>query len=439
MASETPPASPNDQHSGTTAHTGTGRNIGHIFAWTLFDFANTAFSVIIVTVIYSRYYTTHVAGGQRWLWGLSVSLSMICAALLSPPLGAIADYSGNRKRFLLFFTLASVICTALMFFVEERMIISGMLLFIIANIGFEGGLVFYDAFLPRLTSRTSYGRVSGYGFAMGYLGALAVLLIVNVILPASSDPEYLFYVRFSFVIAAAFFFIFSLPMFFFVPEPAHENEQLGSFIRTGIRQASATFRSLFVRRENPSVARFLISFFIYNDGILTIIAFAAIFAEHILGMSDKDILIFFAIVQTSAVLGSVVFGIITDKIGPKKTITITLIIWIAITIGAYFVDSVGMFYVVALFAGAAIGSSQSASRSLMALLTPREREAEYFGFYDGLCGKASAVVGPLLYGIVADVTNERLAALVIGVFFLTGLSLLQGVAEPPRVSLSPRR
>jgi UMF1 family MFS transporter len=405
---------------------------GKVFAWTLFDFANTAFSVVVVTVIYSRYFTNHVGGGQRWLWGLAVSLSMICAAALSPPLGAVADYSRNRKKFLLVFTLVSVVCTALLYLVQEGMILWGIILFVLANIGFEGGLVFYDAFLPGITNRSSYGRVSGYGFAMGYLGALAILLLVMLILPPPADPQYLFFVRVSFVMAAAFFAVFALPLFLFVDEPSAPGVRPPSLFRTGLQRAGATFRALFIDRRHPSVARFLMAFFIYNDGILTVIAFAAIFAETILKMSDTDIIAFFALVQTSAVLGSVVFGVITDKIGPKKTITITLLIWIGIAIGAYFVENVSWFYVVALFAGVAIGSSQSASRSFMALLTPAGHEAEYFGFYDGLCGKASAVIGPLFYGVIADLTNERIAALAIGLFFITGLLILQGVAEPER-------
>jgi UMF1 family MFS transporter len=405
---------------------------GKIFAWTLFDFANTAFSVIIVTVIFSRYFTNHVAGGQRWLWGLAVSLSMILAAAIAPPLGAAADYSGNKKVFLFLFTLASVLSTALMYFVKEDMILLGIVLFVIANVGFEGGIAFYDAFLPSITSRHSYGRVSGYGFAMGYIGALVVLLIVNIILPEPTRPDYLFFVRVSFIVAALFFFCFSLPMFAWVPEPSPTATRPANAIRNGFQNATETLRALFVKREHPSVARFLIAFFIYNDAILTIIAFAAIFAENMLHMSDKDIIGFFAVVQTSAVVGSLAFGILTDKIGPKKTISVTLLLWIAISIGAFFVASVSAFYIVAFGAGAAIGSSQSASRSLMALLTPKEREAEYFGFYDGLCGKASAVIGPLLYGLVADFTSERIAVLFIGLFFVLGFIILQGVIEPER-------
>ena len=407
-----------------------------VFSWTLFDFAQTAFSVIVITVVYSRYFTHHVAGGQRWIWGAAVSLSMVCAAALAPPLGAVADYSRNRKGFLLLFALTCIGGTSLLFFVREGMVIAGFALFVIANIGFEGGMVFYDAFLPGITERTSYGRVSGYGFAMGYLGALAVLLIVCLMLPDSADPSYLFYVRLSFVVAAAFFLFFSLPLFLFVREPPVSAARPPSLIRAGLGRASNTFRALFIDRQFPSIARFLVAFFIYNDGILTVIAFAAIFAEQSLSMSDEAIIAFFAIVQTSAVAGSLVFGVVTDRIGPKKTISMTLGLWTAIAVAAYFVNSVMFFYVVAFAAGIAIGSSQSASRSLMALLTPREREAEFFGFYDGLCGKASAVIGPVVYGVVADLTNQRIAALVISVFFISGFVILQGVEEPARARSS---
>lgn len=432
---------PHDSAAGEQ-HAGTSR--WRIFAWTLFDFGNTAFSVIIVTVVYPTYFMGQVAGGAvqflglslsgLTLWGLAVSISMIVAAAIAPPLGAAADFSHNKKLFLFFFTLACVASTSLLFFVQPGMILMGMLFFVIANVGFEGGIVFYDAFLPGITSRRSYGRVSGYGFAMGYVGALAVLLIVSLMLPEASDPEYLFFIRSSFVTAAMFFLVFSIPMFLWVPEPRPRERKPAALIRTGFQQSWHTFRALFIERQHPPLARFLIAFFIYNDAILTIIAFAAIFAKDMLQMSDKQLIIFFAVVQTSAVIGSFLFGFVTDKIGPKKTIIITLFIWLVITVGAYFVSTISAFYFVAMGAGAAIGSSQSASRSLMALLTPREREAEFFGFYDGLCGKASAVVGPTVYGLIAGVTNQRFAVLFIGLFFLAGLIILKGVREPEQKS-----
>lgn len=403
---------------------------GRIFAWTLFDFANTAFSVIIVTVIYSKYFSNYVTDGQKWMWGLAVSISMVFAALLSPPLGAIADVSRNRKRFLLIFTLISVICTAFMFFVQKGDILLGFVLFVLANIGFEAGLVFYDAFLPNLTSKKNFGRVSGYGFAMGYVGALAVLLIVMMLLPEQTSTDYYFYIRLSFIVAAGFFFFFSLPIFLFVSEPKVAEPQKRELIKKGINKSFTTLKAIFIGKQYPSIKRFLLAFFLYNDAIITIIAFASIFAANTLKMNDEEIILFFVIVQSTAVIGSFIFGIVSDHIGPKKTIIITLYIWIAVIIGAFFVNTIFEFYIIGLVAGMSIGSSQSCSRSLMALLTPKEREAEFFGFYDGLFGKSSAVVGPLFYGIISDLSNERFAALAIGIFFVAGLIFLSKLKEP---------
>ena len=178
--------------------------------------------------------------------------------------------------------------------------------------------MFYDAFLPGLTTRKNYGRVSGYGFAMGYMGSLAILVLVNWMLPPSSDPGYSFVVRLSFALAAAFFLLFSLPLFFFVSEPPAAGPPPPSLLRAGMQRSAATLRLLFVERKYPSLARFLVAFFVYNDGVLTIIAFAALFAERVLQMNDAEIIRFFAVVQTSAIVGSAVFGVLTDKIGPKR-------------------------------------------------------------------------------------------------------------------------
>ena len=406
------------------------KNKGKIFAWTLFDFADRAFSVIIVTVVFSKYFSNYVAGGRSWLWGLAVSTSMIFAAILSPPMGAIADASRNRKCFLLVLTLISIVCTALMFFVQKGDILLGIILFVFANIGFEAGLVFYDAYLPDITDKKNFGRVSGYGFAMGYVGACIVLLIVMLMLPASSSPEYYLYIRLSFVVAAVFFLVFSLPIFLFLKEPQREIVVKTGLIRNGIKDSFRTLKDIFIHHKYPSMARFLFAFFLYNDAIITIIAFASIFAANTLKMTDAQVVYFFVIVQSTAFAGSVIFGIISDHIGPKKTITITLIIWIVVVAGAFLVQNIIQFYIVGLAAGISIGSSQSCSRSLMALITPKEREAEFFGFFDGLFGKSSAIVGPLFYGIIADLFNDRIAALALSLFFIAGLIIIQKVKVP---------
>lgn len=401
-----------------------------IFYWTLFDFANTSFSVLIVTVGYSLYFKTVVAGGGGhgdFLWGSGVSISMLLTALISPLLGAISDFTTNRKFFLLIFTLVCVVCTCLMFFVTGGMILLGLLLFIIANIGFEGGIVFYDAFLPDLAEESHIGRVSGYGFAMGYLGAFAALFISMPFLTNGFIESNLPNVRFSFVIAGIMFFVFALPMFFGVHEGHRTPRRESGYIKIGFNRLMGTLSHI---KQYKNIGNFLLAFFLYNDAILTVISFASIFAKDTLNFTMNEIVVFFLIVQSTAILGSIVFGIITDKIGPKKTIDITIVLWIIIVVAAYFTSTKFVFYIVGLGAGAAMGSSQAASRSLMALITPVEKKTEFFGFFDGFFGKASAVVGVFIFGLLSQLFNsQRIAILSVIFFFVGGFILLQRVQE----------
>lgn len=401
-----------------------------IFVWTLFDFANTSFSVMIVAVGYSLYFKEIVAGGKGrgdLLWGLAVSISMLLTAIIAPVLGAAADFSSRRKRFLFGFTLVSIISTALLFFVEANDVLLGMTLFILANIGFEGGLVFYDAFLPDITTEKSYGRVSGYGFAMGYVGSLTTLLIAMPLYAGGFAAENLQNVRNSFVIAALIFLIFSIPLFVFLRDHKISFEHKPSYIKAGFHRVVNTIGHL---RNYKNVARFLLAFFIYNDGILTIISFASIFATQTLHFSLQEVLVLFAVVQASGIVGSLFFGIITDKIGAKRTIAINLILWLVVVASAYMVETKELFYLIGAIAGSSMGASQASSRSLMAQLTPKNHEAEFFGFYDGLCGKASAVVGTFLFGLISYITDDqRLSVLSIGIFFIAGLILLERVDD----------
>jgi len=422
MGNEGTPSSGSLHKSGTR---------GQIFVWTLFDFANTSFSVLIVAVGYSLYFKEIVVGGTGkgdFFWGLAVSLSMFITALIAPVLGAASDFGRRRKMFLLAFTLASIISTALLFFVQAGMILIGMVLFIIANVGFEGGIVFYNAFLPLLTSREQFGRISGYGFAMGYVGSLISLVIAFPLFQGGFAPENLVNVRLSFVIAAAMFLAFSMPLFIFLHDRRRILREKVSYIKAGLTRVKDTVTHL---RSYSHIARFLLAFFIYNDGILTVISFASIFAQESLHFSLQEILILFAVVQASAIVGSLMFGFLTDKIGPKKTITVSLICWMAVILGAFFVTTKTLFFVIGVVAGACMGGSQSASRTFMALLTPHEREAEFFGFYDGLCGKASAVIGTFFFGLLSWTTgSQRISVAFVGIFFLVGLKLLQSVEDP---------
>lgn len=409
-----------------------------IFSWLLFDFANTSFSVMMVTFAFPLYFKNVICQGDPQgdqLWGNSVSISMLLVALVSPVLGAQADYSGRRKRFLFAFTLISVVATALLSFSGPGTVLVASLLFILANIGFEGGLVFYDAYLPEITSRRSIGRVSGYGFAMGYLGALAILLLLQPLLRKGIEISNIPNLQLSFLIVALFFAVFSAPLFLtlrdtkgkagLMPGETGMRSRNSSIVHS-LREVGYTVRHIM---SYPDLARFLLAFFFYNDAILTVIAFASIYAQNTLGFTATELIKFFITVQTTAILGSVVFGFVTDRIGPKRAIVLTLFIWIFVILLAIMSSSRESFYVIGLLAGLSMGSSQAASRSLMARLTPKEHRTEFFGFYDGSFGKASAVVGPLVFGFVSVQAGSQKAALAsLLLFFAIGLVILTGVS-----------
>ncbi|MHC1736670.1 MAG: MFS transporter [Ignavibacteriaceae bacterium] len=395
-----------------------------IFVWTLYDFANTSFSIVVVTFLYAVYFKKTVAGNAPigdFYWSLGTSISMLVTAFIAPVLGAIADYSAGKKRFLLFFTLLCILATSLLYFVRAGDVLAGLILLIIANIGFESGIVFYDAFLPEITKEKNYGRVSGYGFAMGYLGSLCTLAIMYPFIQANLIKE-------TFPVAALFFLLFAIPIFLFLKETRRSVTPEVSYLTIGFRRVSSTIRHL---KDYRNLSLFLLSFFCYIEGVNTVIFFSGIYAATTLGFTESELLLFFLTVQSTAILGSVLFGILGDSIGQKKSIMISLFVWIITILLAYFVEDKSTFYFVGLLAGAAMGSSQSTSRSLMSKLTPFEKRTEFFGFYS-LFGKSSAIIGPLVFGSISYATgSQRYAILSIIFFFIAGLILLSKVEETP--------
>lgn len=399
-----------------------------IFVWTLFDLANTAFYVIILTVGYPLYFKEIINNGNRngdFLWGLAFSISMLIVAIISPFLGAIADYTSNKKKFLLILTLLCIFATSILFYTGPGTILLGMILLILANIGFEGGLVFYDAFLPEITTERSYGRVSGYGFAMGYIGSLITLLIVLPLYSKGFVADNLQNIRITFLIAASFFLIFALPLFLFLKEKKGNIHLNFNLMKIGYQRVTTTFKQF---NKYKNIGKFLLSYFLYIDAINTIIIFSSIFARESLNFELTEIIILFAIVQSSAIIGSILFGVLSDHAGQKKTLTITLILWLLIIILSYFVQSKDFFYLIGGLAGLALGSSQSTSRSLMSKITPEDKKTEFFGFYS-FFGKASAIIGPLIFGFVSSAINQRSAIITIGLIILAGLYFLQQVEE----------
>ena len=394
-----------------------------IFIWSLFDFANTSFSIVVVTFLYAVYFKKHVAFGEPvgdLYWSIGTSAAMIVTAFISPVLGAIADYSAGKKRFLLFFTLLCIAGTFSLYLIGPGQIFWGIFLFVLANIGFEAGLVFYDSFLPEITEPKNYGRVSGYGYAMGYVGSLATLGIVYPFIQAEMIRE-------TFPVAALFFLVFSLPLFFYLKDSKKKVERTESYVSIGFKRVWGTLTHL---KSYRNLSFFLLAFFFYIEGVNTVIFFSGNYASTTLGFSDTELLIFFLTVQTTAIAGSVIFGIIADSIGQKKAIIITLFMWLATILLAFFVYDKTWFYAVGLLAGAAMGSCQSTSRSLMTKLIPADRKTEFFGFYS-FFGKSSAVLGPLTFGLVSYLTgSQRIAIISIAFFFLVGLAILAKVKDP---------
>ncbi len=409
-----------------------------IVSWMLYDFANTAFTVMIVTFVYGVYFKKIVCGGEQWgdfLWGLNATISLTIVALLAPVLGAMADHARGKKFFLIFFSLICVVFSSLLYFVEAGMIVTGMFLFILSNIGFQASLVFYNAFLPELASEERLNLVSGLGWGVGYVGAIIIIIISGPFLQGGFAPENLAGVRLTFVLQAVFYLIFSLPIFFWLKDRGLGPARLRpdpELVRAAFRRLGSTFHSL---RRYRELFKFLIAYFIYIEGVTTVIYFSTIYASDTLGFTLKELILFYIIVQSAGIAGAVVFGWLGDRFWPRRTVAFTLLLWLGVTIAAYLSASKTVFWWIGLAAGAAMGASQCVSRSMMAMMTPRAKVAEFFGFY-GIFGKMSAAVGPFVFGAISALTgSQRTAMLAVGSFFVIGLIILLRVDEKEGVAV----
>jgi len=413
----------------------------------MYDFANSAFATTILAVIFNQYFATVVAGGDKGveLFGFrlhgasfftfTVSVSMAISAVFSPFLGAVADASGSKKRFLMFFCYAGVLFTGLLYFVHAGDYWMGAVFFIIANIGFAEGNVFYNAFLPKISSVQNIGRISGLGWALGYIGG-GLLLAINLIM--LKYPEWLgfpvgyFSVQDCFLSVALWWLIFSLPTFLFLKERVQESVPPleKSYFKEGYRRLQHTFRRIKTFRE---LTKFLVAFLIYNDGIETVIVMASIFGADVLGMETGEIILFFLMIQGIAFFGSLIFGFLADAIGNKRTVMISLGIWSLVVIWAFRLgivwDPKTEYWILGVLAALVMGGSQAASRSLQGIFTPDANSAEFFAFF-GVSGKFASVFGPLIYGILIAITGSvQSGILSVLLFFIAGMALLWTVNE----------
>jgi UMF1 family MFS transporter len=399
-------------------------------AWCLYDFANSAFTTLIVTFIFSEFFTRVIATDNvtgTVLWSRAVNASAIIVALSTPVLGAIADFSRRKKLFLLVATIQTVVFTALLFFMQPGMAVPAAILFVIANIGFEGANVFYNAFLPEISSSRNIGRISGYGWALGYVGGLVALVIALQMVQSWLPQEDYLNVRATTLLVAAWFAVFSVPLFVFLRERgAAEDIEPGTYIRVGFRRVADTLRRL--RRYREAV-KLLVARLVYNDGLVTIFSFGAIYASAVFGMETADVIVLGIVLNVCAAIGAFALGFVNDWIGGKWTIAITLIVLIVAALLGATAGSRTAFWVAAVGIGLMVGPNQAASRSLLGVMIPEDRRGEFFGFF-AFSGKLASVAGPFVYGSVVGATgSHRIAMASIVAFFVGGLFLLLLVDE----------
>ena len=389
----------------------------------MFDFANSSYTTVVVTVAFSVFFTTLVAAGpdaDAW-WGRGIFVSNLIVVILSPIVGAIADESGRKKAFLFATYLLCVIGTAALWWVvpgQAGVIGLALAFFVVSNVAFSFGENFAAAFLPEISTPATVGRISGFGWGLGYFGGLASLLLIKSKIEAGFTMENLPALRSIWPITAIFFLLAGLPTFLILRERApRRSESLFYYVRQGFGRLAQTVRSI---RHFAELAKFLAVFFVFYAGLTSIIAFVGVYAQRTVGFDAGELILLFLVVQLSAAGGAFFFGWIQDRLGARKTIQLSLLLWVATCAATYYTSSKTVFWGIALAAGLGIGSLQSASRALVGMFSPVGKSGEFFAFW-GLAGKGAYAVGPLLFGVVSSSTgSQRAAIFATAIFFVVG-------------------
>ncbi len=408
----------------------------------MYDFANSSFANNVTTFIYAAFFTKVIAENEiigTALWSRGVGIIMLVVALLSPPLGALSDQGGYRKRFLIFFTFLAVIFTALLYFPQQGQATYALTLYIIACICFEMGIVFYNAFLPDIAPPERIGRISGQAWGVGYFGGLLSMAVLMVGFVSAETPwfgltkETHAHIRATNIGVAIWFAIFSLPALFYLPAPPARQTGDKLSLAASYRRILQTFRELQRYRE---IFKLLLARLVYNDGLITVFAFGGIYAAGTFGFTFEEVLFFGIIVNIAAGIGAWCFGYLDDRLGGKLTIQITLVGFVIAAIIAVVPQEKIWFWIAGLLVGLFAGPNQSASRSLMGRFVPQNKETEFYGFY-AFSGKATAFLGPLLMGVITQASgSQRYGMATVGLFFIVGGLLLRSVDEQKGIRMA---
>lgn len=406
-------------------------------AWYLYDFGNSAYASVVYLAVFSTYFKNVVVGGAEGsrLWGLAIGIALVIVAVIAPVLGAMADFSGAKKRFLLGFTAQAISFTGLLFFVQAGDVVAGMLFFILAEIGYRSSQVFYDGFLPELARPDEMGKVSGTGWAIGSAGGVIALLIV---LPVVLLMPGAFSARLAMLITAGFWILSTVPLILWLPEKAKKKPlPTGeNYISVAVKEVVHTVKTTSRFRE---MAKFMLAFLIYGSGIAIALEFAAIIGATLFGMGQQLIIVFAIIVQVTNVIGAYIFGLLIDRFGGKSSLIASLLAMIGVVVWLFFNQSQVGFLLIGAAAGVAMAGVQSVSRTMVGLFAPPGHSAEFFGFFT-MVGRIAFWVGPVTFGWVAaelalmyerqgvavepaEQQGLRMAVLVILAFLAVGMAI----------------
>ena len=408
-------------------------------AWCLYDFANSAFTTIVITFVFATYFATGIAADPTIgaaQWSLAMAIAGILIAVLSPILGAIADQTGRRKPWLLGVSIMCVTATALLWFAEPTPsdVPWALTFAVIATVGFEMGMLFYNAMLPDVSKPETMGRVSGWAWGIGYAGGLLSLVAALFGFVQADPPPFGLdtnsaeHVRATSLVVAVWFAVFALPLFVFVKEKERASLPITTAVRLGVKQLIGTFQSA---RRHANTFRFLIAAMIYTDGVHTVFSLGGVYAGVMFGMELSEVIMLGIALNVTAGMGAFAFGWVDDKRGSKPTIIISLLALIVTSAVVLSATDRTTFWVAALAMSAFFGPVQAASRTMMARIAPPHMRGEMFGLF-ALSGKVTAFAGPALVGWVTLVTGSyRFGMMTILVFLIGGLLLLRGVKESP--------
>ena len=403
-----------------------------IWAWAMYDFANSGYTTVVLTAIFNAYFVAVVAANAPWAtfaWTATLSLSYALVIATAPVIGAYADLRANKKRLLALTTVGCVIGTAGLAFAGPGDLVIAVVCVVVSNFFFCTGCDLVAAFLPELARGRDLGKVSGWGWSLGYLGGLLTLgaCLVYVSWAQADGQQAAQFVPVTMLITAALFAVASLPTFAILRERATPQLPVAraSLVASAFSRLADTLRHAARYRD---LRRFLVCIVFYQAGVQTVITLAAIYAEQAMGFDIQDTLMLVLVVNVTAALGAFFFGNAQDRIGHVQTIALTLAGWIATVLIVWVADTRPLFWIAANLAGLCLGASQSAGRALVGYLSPSARRAEFFGLW-GLATNLSSILGPITYGAVSWVSqgNHRLAMLITGAFFVVGLLLLHGI------------